>query len=381
MRALVVLKLHFSWCLFTTLRFLSGKYTINLNCEEIKISKSAAGFPVEELKTLTEEDLNSCFSLLGKEKLSVDQAEALWQLVLQRILAYQAHHYYCWAKIYDLHAILLLMITFSMKSRGPVEEIPEEDLRLLGWVTRGIPSGQFLNMSFTDIDTIAAFGRYYELSYDQLSALRDAVMEQWSNKDITDLSCFDLANLGHILCAFNASEIEKIHPDAYKDAASELSLLRNCSEDVLKSLAKLATNPDGFGDPGKWTALEISSIGCVLAGVPVISSIPTEAFKGISPGIVGCLPKSVFQAMSEAQLKLIPATSGMALGDIKLTRKQGAALEQAISGPATRNSAPSSNTELFTTAVIPILNTFYNTKLMAKSRVQASISLHNKNPY
>ncbi|KAG8307694.1 hypothetical protein J6590_013383 [Homalodisca vitripennis] len=314
-------------------KVLSGKYTSNLNCEEIKISKSAAGFPVEELKTLTEEDLNSCFYLLGKEKLSVDQAEALWQLVLQ--------------------------------SRGPVEEIPEEDLRLLGWVTRGIPSGQFLNMSFTDIDTIAAFGRYYELSYDQLSALRDAVMEQWSNKDITDLSCFDLANLGHILCAFNASEIEKIHPDAYKDAASELSLLRNCSEDVLKSLAKLATNPDGFGDPGKWTALEISSIGCVLAGVPVISSIPTEAFKGISPGIVGCLPKSVFQAMSEAQLKLIPATSGMALGDIKLTRKQGAALEQAISGPATRNSAPSSNTELFTTAVIPILNTFYNTKLMS----------------
>lgn len=54
-----------------------------LNCKEIKEAESIVTFTPEELKTLEEDDLNSCFSVLGKDKLSEKQAEVLWQLILK----------------------------------------------------------------------------------------------------------------------------------------------------------------------------------------------------------------------------------------------------------------------------------------------------------
>lgn len=56
----------------------------------------------------------------------------------------------------------------QFQSKGPADQILEEELRLLGWISKGIPPGQFLNMSFTDIDTVAAFGHYYDLSFEQV---------------------------------------------------------------------------------------------------------------------------------------------------------------------------------------------------------------------
>ncbi|XP_054284090.1 uncharacterized protein LOC129000995 [Macrosteles quadrilineatus] len=287
-----------------------GRLVQSLTCKEIRVSQSAAKYTPDILNTLSPQDVSDCFDLLGKDKLTEEQAHTLWQMIL---------------RVY-----------------GSADQIPEEKLRSLGWITKGIPPNNFFNMSFTDIDTVAAFGRYFELNLDQLAALRDAVMFQWTSKEMSDLSSFDLANLGHILCAFNVSDISRIHADAYRDAANELSLLKNCSTEIIRGLANLAMSPYAFGDPRKWTALQVSSIGCVIAGVAQVSSIPSEAFKGISPDIVNCLPSSFFQSMSTAQLKLLPATSGVAVNEDVLTSKQGAAIEEAISGPTSRNTATTS---------------------------------------
>lgn len=54
-----------------------------LNCEEIKKAESVAKFTPEELGTLEEDELNSCFTLLGKDKLTFKQAETLWSLILK----------------------------------------------------------------------------------------------------------------------------------------------------------------------------------------------------------------------------------------------------------------------------------------------------------
>lgn len=64
--------------------------------------------------------------------------------------------------------------------------------------------------------------------------------------------CSNKRNLNLIKLEYN-----KIGLTVFRDAASDLSLLKNCSADVIKSLASLATDPDGFGDPAKWTALQV----------------------------------------------------------------------------------------------------------------------------
>lgn len=62
---------------------ISGRITLNLDCEEIKIAQSITKFSSENLRTLKPEEVNSCFDLLGKDKLTIEQAQVLWHLILQ----------------------------------------------------------------------------------------------------------------------------------------------------------------------------------------------------------------------------------------------------------------------------------------------------------
>lgn len=50
----------------------------------------------------------------------------------------------------------------------------------------------------------------------KLVSLKQAIEYQWSYKGPSDLSNFDLAALGQVLCAFNVSQIAAIKPLAFK---------------------------------------------------------------------------------------------------------------------------------------------------------------------
>lgn len=56
----------------------------------------------------------------------------------------------------------------------------------------------------------------YFHNFAKLMALKQAVEDQWSYKGPSDLSSYDLAALGQVLCVFNASYIAAIKPLAYK---------------------------------------------------------------------------------------------------------------------------------------------------------------------
>jgi len=47
-------------------------------------------------------------------------------------------------------------------------------------------------------------------------SLKQAIEDQWSYKGPSDLSSYDLAALGQVLCVFNKSYIAAIKPMAYK---------------------------------------------------------------------------------------------------------------------------------------------------------------------
>lgn len=53
-----------------------------------------------------------------------------------------------------------------------ISNIPENDLQQLGWIARSIPVRDIANLTIGDIDTIAAFGQYHNLSHAQVSLTR-----------------------------------------------------------------------------------------------------------------------------------------------------------------------------------------------------------------
>ncbi|XP_025207387.1 otoancorin-like [Melanaphis sacchari] len=255
------------------------------SCDGESLMKNNDKLSKEDVDNLISIDNQSqikmCLVVLGKEPLETGIAELLWRDLV---------------KVYTT-----------------ADDIPEDELQLLGWISIGIPAQDFMNLSLTDIDTIASFGKWRNYSKEQLMALKQAIEDQWSYKGPSDLSSYDLTALGQVLCVFNKSYIAAIKPMAYKAAAADLSNLVNCPREIVKEFALLAISKDAFGDPSGWTAIQIALIGCVIAGLDSVRDIQPDAFEGLSASNMQCLPNDVLQAMSTEQLSQLSLSAVNAL--------------------------------------------------------------------
>ncbi|KAE9526234.1 hypothetical protein AGLY_013865 [Aphis glycines] len=256
-----------------------------LRCDGDSLIKKNGKLSKEDIDDLISIDNQSqikmCLVVLGKNPLETGIAELLWRDLV---------------KVYK-----------------PADDIPEDELQLLGWISAGIPAPDFMNLSLTDIDTIASFGKWRNYSREQLMSLKQAIEDQWSYKGPSDLSNYDLAALGQVLCAFNKSYIAAIKPMAYKAAAADISNLVNCPQEIVKEFALLATSRDAFGDPSGWTAIQIALIGCVIDGLDSVRDIQPDAFEGLSASNMQCLSNNVLQAMSIEQISHLSLSAVNAL--------------------------------------------------------------------
>ncbi|KAF6203648.1 hypothetical protein GE061_001980 [Apolygus lucorum] len=288
-----------------------------ISCVDVQEKGSGSAFKDEELSTLSSlspDQLRGCIVLLGKEQLSSNQSLAIWTSLIE---------------VY-----------------GSAGDIPEDQVQQLGWIVNGIPPSHFTNLSLTDVNTIASLGRCTELTEEQLQKLKEAITDQWLGKELEDFTSYDLISLRQILCAYNSTSIQMIHPDAYKDAAPELATLKNCSQDVLKELAQLAMDEQAFGNPRTWTSVETGSVGCIIAGLSSIADIPAEAFEGITADIIDCIPPEAFQAMTIKQVSRLTPSAANALfrRKVSLSSEKRYVLQSALSSQAeVRRSKASMN--------------------------------------
>lgn len=232
-----------------------------------------------ELLTLKKQDLEQGLVYLGKDILSSEQASALWKALV--------------------------------KTYGDVGEIPNKCLQQLGWIASGIPPEDISNLTLTEIDTIAALGQFHNLSMTQLSALAEQVHNSWAAKEPEDYTCYDLVALQHILCGFNRTIIEKIHPSAYSKASKSLGGLKFCPMDILQGLATLATDSAAFGNTDLWTPAQVNAVGCVLGGLSAssIASIPAKSLEYLTSDAVRCIPPHLIKSMSAAQREKLPSSA------------------------------------------------------------------------
>ncbi|XP_044733273.1 uncharacterized protein LOC123295877 [Chrysoperla carnea] len=206
-----------------------------IKCDDVKNTDGGAGsMSAETLSSMSASEVDTCLVELGKDRLQPDQGKILWSLFL---------------KNYD-----------------SISDIPVEKLRTVGWVSIGISVSDIRNLTFDDSDIIQAFGIYHALNAEQLSALAEQYFE-YTNKTPEDITYYDLIFLRQIICAFNKTDIEHIHPEEYKEAAGILGTLKDCPIEVLQGLANLAIHDDAFGPPSEWSMGEVKLIGAVVQGL------------------------------------------------------------------------------------------------------------------
>lgn len=203
----------------------------SLTCDEILNFPSDTKLSLAELQSIKPKDIMQCLAHLSKAKLPLEQAQFIWQSIV------------------NLH--------------GGIENIPDEVLVLLHWVTTALKPEDYANITFNNIDVIQNFGLNYNLNNAQLLAIANRVREDFGDKKPEDYTYYDLLALNQIVCAFNRSEIERIQPSAFREAARIIGKLEGCSEDVLRGFATLAVHRDAFGQRSTWSESTVKILGNV----------------------------------------------------------------------------------------------------------------------
>ncbi|XP_073831814.1 uncharacterized protein [Musca autumnalis] len=158
-----------------------------------------------------------------------------------------------------------------------IDSIPYEAYRLMGYSLTAIPVDDLRNISMENVDMVEIFGsiintmtlREYQqgFSVEQLTLLAQKVRYEWLGKSPQTYSEYDLRTMGEILCYFNVTDIGNIHTDAFMEAIEWIGLIEKCPEDRLQAFANIARRPDAFGEPNKWSKLEVTIIGNILNGL------------------------------------------------------------------------------------------------------------------
>ncbi|KAM7350603.1 otoancorin-like [Cochliomyia hominivorax] len=197
--------------------------------------------------------LKQCLTTVNGQEISKDIGENIWRLV---------------------------KLSFET-----LDNIPPESFSYIGYSLTFIPLQDLNNISMENVDVVEAFGairssdnKGYQNGFnvDQLNLLAQKVRQEWLGKNPQTYSEYDLKAMGEILCYMNVTDIEKIHADAFKEAAEWIGMIEKCPQNRLQALANLAKRPEAFGMPQKWSKLEVSIIGNILNG------LTTSEIKAIS---------------------------------------------------------------------------------------------------
>ncbi|CAH2215924.1 jg26651 [Pararge aegeria aegeria] len=191
---------------------------------------------IDELQTVPPNELVDCLSHLARYEMAIDEAEFIWHSIVQFF--------------------------------NGIINIPEKVLGELKFVSIAVLPEDYNNIVMGNVDVISNFGFHYGLSDEQLDAIAARVWEDFGSKQPEDYTFYDLAALRQILCAYNRSDIERIHPKAYKEAAGIIGNLKNCNTNVLRGFGKLAIQEDAFGSPAFWTNATVQLVGAVVDYLP-----------------------------------------------------------------------------------------------------------------
>ncbi|ESO89216.1 hypothetical protein LOTGIDRAFT_229110 [Lottia gigantea] len=188
--------------------------------------------------------------------------------------------------------------------QGDACDISETMIVDMGSIVLGMKVGDISCLNFTTDDLIVALGIPSTWSTEQLSELASTVSVR-RNTSIADLTADDLTNLRHILCGYDASELNNINAEALRDCGAQLGTLSGdlCSTEHIYALADKASETNGYGNVSNWDASILSELGIIAAGLSgdKLSSLSTSSLEGLSSSAIPFIQSSALAAMSPDQ--------------------------------------------------------------------------------
>ncbi|KPI93122.1 APOBEC1 complementation factor [Papilio xuthus] len=120
--------------------------------------------------------------------------------------------------------------------------------------------------------------------------------------------------LGYLLCGFPEYEIRKITPTIFKKLNMDvLGRLKRCNVNQKKALYDIATHPDAYGEPYKWSSHEINRIP-----KEQISVLELEAIPAISSKVMTLLDQKKLEYFTKPQiLRMNPKTRRIEMSPIR----------------------------------------------------------------
>ncbi|XP_030026623.1 uncharacterized protein LOC115444829 [Manduca sexta] len=118
--------------------------------------------------------------------------------------------------------------------------------------------------------------------------------------------------LGYLLCGFPSTDLQKITPSTFREIGVDvLGRLKRCSVNQTKTLYNIATHPDAYGEPYKWSSHEVTRLNRLLTCIPEedISSMHLEAITAISSAVMKNMHQNKLQYFTKQQiLRMNPKT-------------------------------------------------------------------------
>ncbi|CAH0723166.1 unnamed protein product, partial [Brenthis ino] len=167
-----------------------------------------------------------------------------------------------------------------------------------------IPEEDLYYVNFGDPSVFKYFAnQYVALNNRKFGILAAAYRRYYGNDWYT--SSAQINELGYLLCAFPSNDLKRIAPVTFKELTFDvLGKLDRCSVEQTKTLYDIATQPNAYGEPYKWSSHEIGRLNTLFICIPKqqISSIELEAVTAISPNVMKLMNQKKLEFFTKQQI-------------------------------------------------------------------------------
>ncbi|XP_068082438.1 uncharacterized protein [Anabrus simplex] len=270
-----------------------------VSCDAIKTAGQSASIALEggDIARMSPEDLNDCVETLGSLELAADVKETFWMLV--------------------------------------VKENISVELETAGHLLSSIPAEVVSKLNFTFPSSLEIFaGLGAEVTNKtvlQLTARKFLA----NNEEPTRWNAETIAAMGHMICKLEKSYLDRSlgQDDIFVETSVVMgkTLLDGCPRICLEDLARIAQKRTSYGNPERWTAEDLMSLGVIAAGLKredltlLNSTASNNPFVGLQPSAVKCMQPSSFQALTAEQ---ISSLSPMAAEMVDSEKKEMLSVDQ-----------------------------------------------------
>ncbi|XP_024275150.2 stereocilin-like [Oncorhynchus tshawytscha] len=248
------------------------------SCGDIRGTFPSA-WTANQLSRMAGEELRQCVEVIGQDaSLSPEQRRALWVKLRQ--------------------------------SYSPVRGLRPEQVLGLGCLVTELGERELQDINLTDLGVLAYLGALTDWSPKKMRAAVVGVMRKQKLK-VEQLGAVEVASLGHLLCGFTLSEINRLDPYNLSMAALFLrELALPCSEQQMEALTVRLSSPQAFGPVSTWGPEVFTEIGTLAAGLEdmVLSALVQEQMEGLIPDAIALIPPTkmavVFSAVQLSWLNV-----------------------------------------------------------------------------